>query len=174
MRLSRSCFFLLYRRTHAQRRGGAALSVPSPHPLTPSTHSVYTPSREGRGEQPSLFSFLTAHLSLLQTPFLPPLPPLTSLSHKIVISKNSPIPYTCRNHTVPGCLQQTNTLIHLNKDRNATGSNLRIRTRIEKAMRLGFDTFRRNVNWQMAIKQKCHMAALHVLHKHLDDDSTTP
>ena len=37
-------------------------------------------------------------------------------------------------------------------------------------MRLGFDTFRRNVNWQMAIKQKCHMAAVHVLHKHLDDD----
>ena len=37
-------------------------------------------------------------------------------------------------------------------------------------MRLGFDTFRRNVNWQMAIKQKWHMAALHVLHKHLDDD----
>ena len=29
-------------------------------------------------------------------------------------------------------------------------------SKIEKAMRLGFDTFRRNVNWQMAIKQKCH------------------
>ena len=43
-------------------------------------------------------------------------------------------------------------------------------SKIEKAMRLGFDTFRRNVNWQMAIKQKCHMAALHALHTHLYDD----
>ena len=37
-------------------------------------------------------------------------------------------------------------------------------------MRLGFDTFRCNVNWQMAIKKKCHMVALHALHTHLHDD----
>ena len=43
-------------------------------------------------------------------------------------------------------------------------------SKIEKAMRLGFDTFRRNVNWQMAIKKKCHMVALHALHTHLHDD----
>ena len=43
-------------------------------------------------------------------------------------------------------------------------------SKIEKAMRLGFDTFRRNVNWQMAMKEKCHMAALHALHTHLHDD----
>ena len=43
-------------------------------------------------------------------------------------------------------------------------------SKIEKAMRLGFDTFRRNVNWQMAIKKKCHMVALHALHTHLRDD----
>ena len=35
---------------------------------------------------------------------------------------------------------------------------------------LGFDTFRCNVNWQMAIQKKCHMAALHALHTHLNDD----
>ena len=43
-------------------------------------------------------------------------------------------------------------------------------SKIEKAMRLGFDTFRCNVNWQIAIKKKCHMAALHALHTHLYDD----
>ena len=43
-------------------------------------------------------------------------------------------------------------------------------SKIEKAMRLGFDTFRRNVNWQMAIQKKCHMAALHALHTHLNED----
>lgn len=43
-------------------------------------------------------------------------------------------------------------------------------TKIERAMRLGLDTFRRNVNWQMAIQKKCHMAALHALHTHLNDD----
>ena len=37
-------------------------------------------------------------------------------------------------------------------------------------MRLGFDTFRCNVNWQIAIQKKCHMAALHALHTHLNDD----
>ena len=45
--------------------------------------------------------------------------------------------------------------------------------KIEKAMKLGFDTFRRNVNWKMAIKQKRHLAALHVLHKNLDTDIGT-
>ena len=40
-------------------------------------------------------------------------------------------------------------------------------------MKLGFDTFRRNVNWKMAIKQKRHLAALHVLHKNLDTDIGT-
>lgn len=43
-------------------------------------------------------------------------------------------------------------------------------SKIEKAMRLGFDTFRCNVNWEMAIQKKCHMAALHALHTHLNDD----
>ena len=43
-------------------------------------------------------------------------------------------------------------------------------SKIEKVMRLGFDTFRCNVNWQMAIQKKCHMAALHALHTHLNDD----
>ena len=43
-------------------------------------------------------------------------------------------------------------------------------TKIERAMRLGFDTFRRNVNWQMAIQKNSHMAALHALHMHLNDD----
>ena len=43
-------------------------------------------------------------------------------------------------------------------------------SKIEKAMRLGFDTFRCNVNWQMAIQKKCHMAALHALHTRLNDD----
>ena len=43
-------------------------------------------------------------------------------------------------------------------------------SKIEKAMRLGFDTFRCNVNWQIAIQKKCHMAALHALHTHLNDD----
>ena len=36
--------------------------------------------------------------------------------------------------------------------------------------RSGRSRQRRNVNWQMAIKKKCHMAALHALHTHLYDD----
>ena len=28
----------------------------------------------------------------------------------------------------------------------------------------------RNMNWQMAIKKKCHMAALHALYTHLNED----